>query len=475
MDALLITALAMVVLYLSTLSGLNKIENFQLESAFLTVKTIINDKAGELPADIINNDFLNELKMLSGSELSVINKEGILASTVTWQLLRPKDIRDIYNEIAHKQFGRLKIYKPNYQLAFIYSALNDNEGRPIAVLEIIRPRQAIIIFRKFFLKIAVITFIFVILTIAITVLFITGIILKPLNMLNKAIAEIQRTKDLLKRVKVESRDEIGILAADFNTMMDALNKSQNELVTTQQNLVNSERLSTAAEFAMGTVHQINNPLSIVINRTQLLRRLINYKTDIPEADLERDLNIIEAQTKRAVDITSSLLHYAKPSSFRFERCNINELLEETVSLFAESFLETNIKVAKHLKADLPPVEYCDVQQMQDVFMNIITNAQQAMQGGGALKIGSDYNKEEDMVCIRFTDNGYGIAPGNIKKLFTPFFSTKADQRGMGLAMSYNIVKGHFGKIEVESEEGRGTTFTIKLPLWRMKYEDTRSG
>jgi len=182
------------------------------------------------------------------------------------------------------------------------------------------------------------------------------------------------------------------------------------------------------------------------------------------ADLDKDLKIIEEQTKRAVDITNSLLRYAAPITFRFERCNINGLVKDTVSLINKQLMEENINIIENLKTNLPSLEYCDIHQMRDVFMNIITNAKQVMAGGGKLEISTDYDEKEGTVCIKFTDNGSGVAPEQINKLFTPFFSTRADGSGLGLAVSYNIIKGHNGKIEAESKVGVGSTFTIKLPV-----------
>ena len=253
-------------------------------------------------------------------------------------------------------------------------------------------------------------------------------------------------------------------------MLDTLNKSQNDLIETQKNLTKAERMSALAELAMGTVHQINNPLSIVMGRVQMLQRLLIYKAAIPMPDLDRDLKVIEEQTQRAVQITNSLLRYAAPITFRFERCAINELLKDTIGLIKKQLEEENINIAENLKTNLPYVEYCDHRQMQDVFMNIITNARQAMPGGGKLEISTDYDEKEDMVYIKLTDNGCGIPGEHMDKLFTPFFSTRADGNGLGLAISYNIVKGHRGKIEVESKLGVGSVFIVKLPAGQKSGE-----
>jgi signal transduction histidine kinase len=415
---------------------------------------------------LMDNARLERIKGLTGIDLSLINKGEIISSTIVKYVDRPQNLDNIYNELKSKKFQEFNIYKPNYQSAFIYSILKDIEDKDIGMLEIIRPRKTIPLVTGFFIQSSIWIFIFAILAIVITIFLVTGFILRPLNVFKKIIEEIQKTKNILQRVTVETRDEIGVLANEFNAMLDALNKSQNELIETQQNLIKAEKMSALAELAIGTVHQINNPLSIVMGRVQMLQRLIIYKTFIPQPDLEKDLKIMEIQTKRAIDITNSLLRYATPMAFRFEKCDINELVKDTLSLINKQLEEDSINVVENLKTDLPFVEYCDPHQMRDVFMNIITNARQAMPGGGKLEISTDYDKKEDEACIKFTDNGCGIVPEHINKLFTPFFSTRADGTGLGLAISYNILKGHRGRIEVESEFGVGSTFTVKLPVGR---------
>ncbi len=403
---------------------------------------------------LISKDMLEELKVITGVDISIISKKEGVDSAIS----------DIYHKLVSEKSLPFSIYKPNYQSAFVYAVLRDITGKDVGMLELTRPRKTIALLREVFIKISAWTVLSVVLIVFIAVLVITGIILKPLDALDKTIEEIKKTKDTLRRVKIESADEIGILAGNFNTMMDTLTKLQDELMQSQQDLIKSEKMTTAAEMAMGTVHQINNPLSIAIGRLQMLRRMIGYKTPIPEGDLEKDLKIIEEQVRRAVDITNGLLHYSVPFTFRFQKCDLNELLKDTLELAKVQLQAENIDVAQNLKTNLPALEYGDAEQLRDVFMNIIINAAQAMSGGGKLEISTDYDEQEEMVWAKFKDSGYGIAPEDIGKIFTPFFSTKADRTGLGMAISYNVVKGHRGTIEVESQVGVGSTFIVKLPV-----------
>ena len=406
---------------------------------------------------------LQKIKDVTRVDLSLIAKNGVISSSFTGPLQRPKNLAGIYNDLAAKKYLRFNIHKPNYEFAFVYALLKDSEGLDIAMLELIRPRRSIAVLINTIIKASLLVLLLVILMVGITVWLITRVILNSLGLLNKTIQEIQRTKDTLRRVKIDSGDEIGSLSKNFNAMMDALNKAQDALSKAQGDLTKSERITAAAELALGAVHQINNPLSIATGRIQLLRRLIDYKTPIPQADLEKDLNIIEEQTKRAINITNSLLRYANPVMLRFERCDVNEVLHDIIGLIKEMFAEKNIVIIEDLKMDLPNVRYCDIEKMRDVFMNLITNAQQAMPEGGKLAVSTGYDENQDEVTVKFTDNGFGIPEDDINKLFTPFFSTAAQRSGLGLAISDKIVKGHRGKIVVESEPGKGSIFTVRLP------------
>jgi len=219
-----------------------------------------------LYGNLLNNARLEKIKSLTGMDLSIISKGEVMGSTAIGYIDRAKELNGFYNDLKSKESQEFSIYKPNYQAAFVYSILKDTEGKDIGMLEVIRPRKTIPLARKLFIQGSVWISVFAILSILFIVSIITGLILKPLNVLKKTIEEIQKTKSTLQRVPVESEDEVGILAKEFNAMLDTLNKSQNDLIKTQQDLIKAEKMGALAELAMGTVHQINNPLSIVMGR-----------------------------------------------------------------------------------------------------------------------------------------------------------------------------------------------------------------
>jgi two-component system NtrC family sensor kinase len=185
--------------------------------------------------------------------------------------------------------------------------------------------------------------------------------------------------------------------------------------------------------------------------------------DHPE--LQRELEVIVKETTRVSAIVRGLLDFARESKPQKRPCNINELILGTLSLMEHQAVFHDIRIVKSLDPQVPMIPL-DANQIQQVFMNILLNAADAMPAGGMLTITSNLLPEDSFVQVRFADTGTGIPEKNLNRIFDPFFTTKADKKGtgLGLAVSYGIIDRHRGQIEVQSEEGKGTIFTIKLPL-----------
>lgn len=457
-DGILITVSALLIMYFSIMLILNKAENAVLRKAYDSLQAFVRY---ERVARFITDDKLAKFKEITGLGLSIIKKGEVKAETNNiYEKLNEKNSPPFF---INKKSGRFFIYKPDYRNAFVYSIFKDISGEDIGVFELKRPRSAIMGIRQFYIKLSVFILLFVVISILFLATLTTRYILNPLTELTKAIAGIKETKDMLRRINIESQDEIGIFAGEFNAMMDALDRTQNELLRAQQSLIQSEKMSAAAELATGAVHQINNPLSIVVGRASLLRKAMGSNLNMNKEDFDKGLKVVEEQAKRAIDITNNLLLSAKPVVFWFEKCDINKLVNEAVALVKAQLETANIEIEMNLAEGLPEAQYCDIGRMRDVFENIIINAQVAMPEGGKLRIGTYYDGKQDLICIQFEDTGIGIPPENLSKIFVPFFSTDANRTGLGLAISYNILKGHRGTIEVKSSVGRGSTFVVKLP------------
>lgn len=263
------------------------------------------------------------------------------------------------------------------------------------------------------------------------------------------------------RVQIESHDELHELAEAFNYMAAALKKRDEQLREfATRRIMESERLAHIGQLAAGVAHEINNPLQGIVTYAHLL-----LERAAPQGTNREFLEKIVKQADRCRDIIRGLLDFARQRKPEKRLSNVNRVLEECVGLVANQALFHNIKIVKNLARELPPV-WMDPSQMQQVFMNMIINAAEAMNGNGQLTITTRHLPEAEAVEIEFTDTGHGIKEEDLERIFDPFFTTKeaGHGTGLGLAISYGIVKEHKGTITVQSEVGRGTTFIIRLPV-----------
>lgn len=263
------------------------------------------------------------------------------------------------------------------------------------------------------------------------------------------------------RVEIRSRDELHELAESFNYMAAALKKRDQQLREfTTRRIMESERLAHIGQLAAGVAHEINNPLQGIVTYSHLLLERAPADSRIRES-----LEKIVKQANRCRDIIRGLLDFARQRKPDKRPSNVNRVLEECIALVDNQALFHNIRIVKNLASDLPQV-LMDPSQIQQVFMNMIINAAEAMNGTGRLTITTRHVPEDRAVEIEFTDTGHGIKQEDLDRIFDPFFTTKevGHGTGLGLAISYGIVKEHRGTITVQSEEGHGATFTIRLPV-----------
>jgi two-component system, NtrC family, sensor kinase len=263
------------------------------------------------------------------------------------------------------------------------------------------------------------------------------------------------------RVEVHSHDELRELADAFNFMAAALKKRDEKVREfTTRRIMESERLAHIGQLAAGVAHEINNPLTGIVTYSHLLLERVTT-----ENGTRQSLEKIVKQANRCRDIIRGLLDFSRQRKPEKRLSNVNRVLEECVSLVDKQVLFQNIRIVQHLSPDLPQV-FIDPSQIQQVFMNMILNAAEAMNGGGQLTLTTRQVPADGAVEIEFTDSGHGIKEDDLDRIFSPFFTTKevGHGTGLGLAISYGIVKEHKGTITVESEEGHGATFIVRLPV-----------
>jgi two-component system NtrC family sensor kinase len=286
--------------------------------------------------------------------------------------------------------------------------------------------------------------------------------------------EIDELVDSFNRM----RERLKIAVAELNEMQQTLESKVDErtqqLKTAQRKLIQSDRLATLGQLAASVAHEINNPVSGVLNLSMLLERLM-AKGEYPagrEAEFRKYLGLISAETARVGRIVSDLLAFSRRSKPQRAPADLNKLVRPTLGLADHKLKLISAEVVLDMQENLPLVE-CDSSQIQQVILNLVLNGAQAMQprGGGQLTIRTRL-ADQDSVELCVQDTGEGIAPENLSKIFDPFFTTKAEGKGvgLGLAVLYGIVKAHEGEVEVTSQRDVGTTFTVTLPLKSQKSD-----
>jgi len=248
----------------------------------------------------------------------------------------------------------------------------------------------------------------------------------------------------------------------LNKAYQELRESNQQLKESQGQLLQAEKLTSLGQMAASVAHEVNNPLSGILVYTQLLIKKL-AADDIPKQTALEYLSKMESETVRATKIILNLLDFARQSPPAFRNIDINEVITKSFDLAAHTANLQNIQVTKELDSNLPRIT-ADFDQLQQVCTNLILNAIQAMPKGGKLFIRTSVDGAQ--IKIEVKDTGHGISPENMRRLFTPFFTTKREVKGvgLGLAVAYGIVQRHKGKIEVQSQRSEGTTFTVILPI-----------
>jgi len=237
----------------------------------------------------------------------------------------------------------------------------------------------------------------------------------------------------------------------------------------QEQLIQAEKLISLGQMAASIAHEVNNPLAGVLVYTQLLTRKINSNRFSIEIALDY-LSKMESELTRCTRLIRNLLDFARESPPALREIDLNDVINRALDLTAHSAELQNIQVIKELNPSLPK-PMADFDQLRQVCTNLILNAVQAMPEGGSLTLRT--SADNSQLKVEVQDTGCGISPENIRKLFTPFFTTKGKGKGvgLGLAVAYGIIQRHQGRIEVQSKEGEGTTFTIYLPLYHEEHEE----
>jgi len=278
--------------------------------------------------------------------------------------------------------------------------------------------------------------------------------------------DIRKTQKLISELKAANLELTRSKNAMLN-MLEDLDESHRKLKAFHSQLLQTEKMVAVGRLAAGVAHEINNPLSGVLGFAQVLLQ------EIPEGNAwRRDVGKIEEGAKRCKKIVSDLLTFSRQEDFEMELADIREVIDSTLSLCQNQILLEKVKIIRDYEENLPKLRV-SIPQIEQVFLNLITNAIQAMSEGGELKISTRWGNGGDSVEISFTDTGKGIEKENLPRIFEPFYTTQEVGKGtgLGLSVSYEILKRHNGSIKAESEgEGKGARFMVILPVEKKGYE-----
>jgi two-component system, NtrC family, sensor kinase len=315
-----------------------------------------------------------------------------------------------------------------------------------------------------------------------SVVFVLRVVYGPLKTLEHGTKRLA-SGDLGYQIEVRSRDELSDLAMSFNamstqlreareeitgwnrTLEDRVRQKTQELNRAHEQVLRAERMASIGKLAAVVAHEINNPLTGILTYAKLLKKRFASHPAAAQDDTVSSLTLIESESRRCGEIVKNLLSFARATPLTFEPSDVNGVIQRCVQLVQHQLTLASIELNLNLSPDLPLVQ-CDPSQIEQVILSLVMNAIDAMPHGGTLRISSRHLVEPGEAQIQVQDDGVGIPPDALPNLFEPFFTTKERGHGLGLglAISHTIVERHLGHIEVTSEPGRGTQFTITLPM-----------
>jgi len=313
--------------------------------------------------------------------------------------------------------------------------------------------------------------------------FVWQVVGRPVKVLQRG-TEHLGTGNLGYQIEVHSEDEIGELARSFNEMSTRLESEHQENVAwthtleqrveqktrelkrAHEHALHTEKMASIGKMAAVLAHEINNPLSGILTYAKLLHKWIDHEDGSlnRRQDICESLDLIASESRRCGDLVKNLLTFSRATPMNLQATDLNRVIEQSLRLVQHQLDLTAVQVETDLEPELPLVQ-CDGAQIEQVLLALIMNAIDAMPQGGNLWLATKAQRENNQVQIVVRDDGSGIPPEILPRIFEPFLTTKETGRGvgLGLAISHSILERHNGSIEVQSELGRGTTFTVSLP------------
>jgi signal transduction histidine kinase len=458
--------------------------------AYLFTSAPVRDDSGEVVGALLVGSrmktLLGELKNQSLADLTVLDVDGVyVETTLVIPEGGPETLQVDPNMVASNDVSRtldIELYGRSYMAVISPLIIRQQE---MGILSVVLPANYIV--STMATSRNVFSLIFSLGTVATIVIgyVLAQSIAKPILKL-RSISQAVASGDLDQSSGFKRADEIGELASAFDTMTiklrerteeaarlyaetvkrnEELAEANEKLQKTQAQLIQSEKLASVGQLTAGIVHDVKNPLAVIKGLAEELHEEFGLDPTTRE-----QLNTIRQSATKANTIVTDLLKFARQSTPDLHRRDMRETIHSSLRLTEYLTRKGGVEVVVDMPDDPVMVTY-DAQQIEQVLINLISNAVHAMKGGGTLRV--NLGQADRALAIAVQDTGTGIARENLARIFDPFFTTKPEGEGtgLGLSVSYGIVSNHGGKIDVESKLGWGTTFTILLPETPPQYEE----
>jgi len=290
----------------------------------------------------------------------------------------------------------------------------------------------------------------------------------------KILRSLRAIETVAKAISAGNFETIGgeLPHDEMGAVLQAVNSMSEELKNREEALIQSKKLASIGILTAGVAHELTNPLN---NISMIAQNYADYYDKLSRQQRLDLMSQVDGQAQRIEEIVRNLLDFSKPKEANLEVSEINETIRTALRLIRNTLDISNIEPKLALAEGLPPV-FIDRHQIEQVFLNLVVNAAQAMAPGGTLTIATGFDAVDDQVRVEVRDTGRGIAPEHLPHIFDPFFSTKGvEGTGLGLSVSYGIIRNHRGSIKVKSTVGLGTTFVIELPRYHEPPHAEKTG
>lgn len=460
---LVIIMLTLLILAMLTLFTLNQFSQNKLVSEIQESSTAISEILQKSVEDLTSeteletsrlSEYLKDARRKGINEINIINPEGeIIDSSDPEKIGKKREIKKLEKGLkasASGKKGGSPSLKP-YNL--VVPVIVGDEQLGYVEIDLLLDNIREIQYDNFIRRLIATCVIFTLGTMLI--IFLARRYTYPIQRLVLKVRKVA-SGDLSVTVPVDSSDEIGELAESFNEMVEQLRERK----TLEQRLHEAEHLSRVGQLASGIAHEIRNPLNYISLAIDHLKDEMKSACPDKQADIARIADTIKEEVRKANYMVLNFMNYGRPLKLRLAHVSYRDIIDRALPVLKEKLLEQKVTVQLELAPDLPLLN-CDQELIRNCLFNFITNGAQSMPQGGTITLGATFT--DGTFRLTFADQGTGITPEDMGKIFQPYFTTKEAGIGLGLAITDRIIREHGGTILVESAPAKGTLITVLLP------------